>query len=55
MKMMKLAVSISACLLAGAIGSVFTSMSVGNWYKELAKPSFNPPRGYLPLYGHFYI
>ncbi|HNS32504.1 MAG TPA: tryptophan-rich sensory protein [bacterium] len=56
MKMMKLAVSISACLVAGAIGSVFTSMSVGGWYKELAKPSFNPPSWvFAPVWTLLYI
>ena len=29
--------------LAGIIGSVFTTPSIGTWYAGLAKPSFNPP------------
>jgi len=28
---------------ASAIGGLFTSVSVGTWYQEIAKPSFTPP------------
>lgn len=35
--------SILICQLAGIIGGLFTSSSVNSWYKELVKPSFNPP------------
>ena len=28
---------------AFAIGGLFTSVSVGTWYQEIAKPSFTPP------------
>lgn len=38
-----LVIFIVICQLAGIIGSVFTAQSVGIWYAELAKPSFNPP------------
>lgn len=31
------------CQLAGLIGSIFTFPSIGNWYKYLNKPFFNPP------------
>lgn len=40
---LKLAIAILICLLAGFIGSVFTSKSVSTWYTTLKKPSFNPP------------
>jgi len=33
---------IVACNLIGALGAVWTS-SDGTWYKNLSKPSFNPP------------
>ena len=38
----KFILSVVICLLAGAVGSIFTSSSVSNWYPLLAKPSFNP-------------
>jgi len=40
---LKLAIAILICLLAGFIGSIFTSKSVSTWYTTLNKPSFNPP------------
>jgi len=39
----RLLVSIIICLLAGVIGSVFTSSSLESWYFLLEKPAFNPP------------
>lgn len=42
-KIIKFMISILICQLAGIIGSIFTSQSVGTWYLELQKPSFNPP------------
>jgi benzodiazapine receptor len=40
---LKLVTSIIICLLAGYIGSFFTSPSIPTWYANLEKPSFNPP------------
>lgn len=40
---LKLAVSIVICQLAGFIGSLFTRSSVSTWYTTLNKASFNPP------------
>jgi translocator protein len=56
MEYMKLAVAIILCLLAGAIGSIFTSKSIPTWYATLKKPSFNPPN-YLfgPVWTILYI
>lgn len=42
-KILKLAVSVLACLGVGAIGSVFTVSSISTWYVTLSKPVFNPP------------
>jgi tryptophan-rich sensory protein len=39
----KLAISIVAPLMAGAIGSVFTAPSIAGWYANLVKPALNPP------------
>lgn len=34
---------VAICFAAAALGSMFTSSSVGGWYRTLAKPSWNPP------------
>lgn len=39
----KLLVSVLLCQFAGAVGSIFTSSSLENWYFLLEKPAFNPP------------
>ncbi|MFH1248926.1 MAG: TspO/MBR family protein [archaeon] len=31
------------CLLAGFIGSIFTTPAIPTWYAPINKPSFNPP------------
>lgn len=31
------------CFAAAAIGSVVTLPAIGGWYRDLAKPDFNPP------------
>jgi tryptophan-rich sensory protein len=43
MNVIKLAASIGLCLIAGALGSMFTTPQIPGWYANLAKPSFNPP------------
>jgi tryptophan-rich sensory protein len=43
MKYLHVLVSIAIAQLAGIIGSVFTFSSVGTWYVDLIKPSWNPP------------
>jgi translocator protein len=42
-EIVKLAVSITVCQLAGFIGSVFTTPVIPGWYASLTKPSFTPP------------
>ncbi len=42
-KFFKLFISVGACFLAGAVGSAFTSPAIGEWYKTINKPFFNPP------------
>ncbi len=42
-KIFKLIVFILICQGAGAIGALFTSPAISNWYTTIQKPSFNPP------------
>ncbi|MBN1156445.1 tryptophan-rich sensory protein [Candidatus Woesearchaeota archaeon] len=52
----KLLISVVVCLLAGAIGSLFTAASVSTWYITLVKPSFNPPSWVFgPVWTALYI
>jgi tryptophan-rich sensory protein len=52
----KLAVSIIACLAAGAIGSIFTRQAIPTWYATLEKPAFNPPNWlFAPVWTLLYI
>ena len=39
----KLTLSIVACLCAGVIGSIFTTPAIPTWYASLEKPLFTPP------------
>ncbi|MBN1384180.1 MAG: tryptophan-rich sensory protein [Elusimicrobia bacterium] len=55
-EIVKLSACIGACLLAGVIGSIFTSSSVQTWYPTLIKPSFNPPDWvFAPVWTALYI
>ncbi|PKL57452.1 MAG: TspO protein [Methanomicrobiales archaeon HGW-Methanomicrobiales-6] len=36
-------VAIAVCLLAGFIGSLFTTPAIPTWYAGLIKPALNPP------------
>lgn len=42
-KIIKLLISIIICELAGIIGSVISMPGINTWYRNLNKPSFNPP------------
>lgn len=49
-------ISIGICLLAGVIGSVFTSPSIPTWYAALNKPVFSPPNWiFAPVWTTLYI
>lgn len=39
----KLIIALVVSQLAGIIGAIFTTPSIGGWYTTLIKPSFNPP------------
>jgi tryptophan-rich sensory protein len=40
---LKLGISILACLAAGGIGSIFTFKAIPAWYASLEKPRYTPP------------
>lgn len=40
---LKLFLCIFVCLVAGFIGSIFTTSSIPTWYASLNKPFFSPP------------
>jgi len=40
---LKLAISIIICEVAGIVGSVFTTPAITSWYQTLNKPFFTPP------------
>ena len=39
----KLIISLLLCLLAGYLGSIFTTPAIAGWYSTITKASFNPP------------
>jgi tryptophan-rich sensory protein len=43
------------CFAAATLGSMLTAQSVGGWYNNLAKPSWNPPKGvFAPVWTALY-
>ena len=53
---LKLLVSIAVCLLAGSLGSIFTTPAISGWYTTLNKPSFNPPNWlFAPVWTTLFI
>ena len=55
-EILKLVVSMIICLLAGAIGSIFTTPAIPSWYAALVKPSFNPPNWvFAPVWSGLYL
>lgn len=41
--LLKLVACLAVVLAAGGIGSLATTKAIPTWYKDLTKPSFNPP------------
>jgi len=42
-KISKLTISVITCLLAGSIGSFFTTPSIRTWYATIQRPALAPP------------
>lgn len=56
MKYRKLIISIFLPLLAGFVGSFFTSPAIPGWYAMIEKPVFNPPSWVFgPVWTFLYI
>ena len=52
----KLAASVVLCMLAGLVGSFFTTPKISGWYAGINKPSFTPP-GWIfgPVWTALYV
>jgi len=56
MNLIKLVFSILFCFSAGAVGSIFTSSAIPDWYNHLRKPSFSPPNWVFgPVWSALYL
>jgi translocator protein len=54
--MLRLFACIAVCLIAGFVGSLYTTQAIPSWYAGLHKPSFNPPNWVFgPVWTILYI
>lgn len=52
----KLVISVFVSLMAGIVGSKYTSATIDTWYQALNKPPFNPPDWiFAPVWTTLYI
>jgi benzodiazapine receptor len=53
---LKLAASVAVCMLAGLVGSIFTTPKIHGWYAGLNKPAFTPPNWIFgPVWTALYV
>ncbi|KKT81675.1 MAG: TspO protein [Candidatus Yonathbacteria bacterium RBG_16_43_6] len=53
---LKLLITVTLSLLAGAIGSLFTVSAIQEWYPMLIKPALNPPSWiFAPVWTTLYV
>jgi benzodiazapine receptor len=53
---MKLIISLALPLLAGFLGSAFTTPNIASWYQYLNKPFFSPPNWlFAPVWTLLYL
>ncbi len=56
MKILKLTIAILIPLLAGFLGSYFTTPAISTWYVDIIKPELNPPNWiFAPVWTTLYI
>ena len=47
---------LAVCFAVSGLGGLITAQSVGTWYQDLAKPSFNPPDWiFAPVWTTLYL
>lgn len=55
-ELIKLIISITICLFAGVLGSIFTTPAIPVWFASLAKPSYAPPNWiFFPVWTVLFI
>ena len=53
---LRLIICIVICIMAGIVGSIFTSRNIPTWYATINKPTFNPPNWvFAPVWTTLYL